>query len=348
MNLNLKNKIACISDLHYGIHQNSSVWHTICFDHAKWFKQQLIDQNIHDIIIAGDVYHNRNEISVNTIHVVNRIFKLWQDFNIIIIPGNHDAFYKDRSDIHSLGLLDGWDNITVLDQPTSFVSNSKTLGFCPWAGDLNLLPRCDVIFGHFAINNFKIAPTKICESGIEPDTLLDKAQLIITGHFHTSDERVYKKGKIRYLGCPYEMYWSDYGDKKGFFILNTNDLNLSFVENKVSPKHVRIRLTNLINEGKINDNIVKDINNNIVSFMIDKEVDLDKLELLSTKLRSFDPLSFKVDYEYMSKEIDISSLSANMRGVDIPSSINEFVNLLEIEYKQEVIDYVTDLYNQIK
>lgn len=340
-------KIACISDLHYGIHQNSDVWHTIALNQATWFKQQLISNGIQDIIIAGDIFNNRNEISVSTLHVVNEIFKLWRNFNIIIIPGNHDAFYKDRSDIHSLGLLGGWDNITVINEPITINAFERTIGFCPWAADFTKLKGCDVIFGHFAINNFKVTPVKICDEGVDSQALLDIAPLVISGHFHYADERTYSKGVIKYLGCPYEMYWGDYGDKKGIYFLDLLKLKFEFIENTISPKHKKLMLTELIAAGTIPDYWATEIQNNIVSFVIDKNVDPDKLTLISNKIQSMKPLSFKIDYDSNEYRTSADGLSAELAGIDIPSCINEFVQQLDINYKNEVIDYTIDLYGKI-
>ena len=109
-----QSKIAVVSDLHFGVHQNNQTWHTIAIDFAKWFKKQLIKNKIQDIVICGDINNDRNEISVNTMHVVNQIFKLWKDFNIKIIIGNHDAYYKDRCDVNSLSMFAEWALIIYL------------------------------------------------------------------------------------------------------------------------------------------------------------------------------------------------------------------------------------------
>ena len=340
-------KVACVSDIHFGVHQNSDIWHNVALDFAKWFKQQLIKENIKDVIIAGDVFHNRNEISVNTLHVVNEIFTLWKDFNITIIPGNHDVFYKDRHDVHSLGLLHGWENITVIDKPSQINAFGKTLGFCPWAADFRQIEKSDILFGHFEINNFRITPGKNCDFGVNSYDVLNYGQLVITGHFHFTEARKYDNGTILYLGCPYEMYWGDYGDKKGFYLLDISTSQFEFIENTTCPKHRKIRLTELIESGGISSYWENNITNNIISFIVDKNVDPDKITLISTKLQSFKPLSYKIDYESSSTtNTDLSGLE--LGGIDIPHNITEFVNLLEsVKYKQETIDYIIDLYNTI-
>lgn len=339
-------KIACVSDLHFGVHQNSDLWHIISIKFAKWFKEKLIEHGIRDIVIAGDVFHNRNEISVNTIHVVNQIFNIWKDFNIIIIPGNHDAFYKDRYDVHSLGLLNGWDNIDVLSEPTKSTFFGTKIGFCPWAANHEELGDCDIIFGHFEINNFKVTPYKVCEHGLNYSELLKFGNLVISGHFHYSELRKYDQGTILYLGCPYEMYWGDYGDTKGFYILDIGTKEFNFIENDISPKHKKIKFSEIVNAGKIPPYWEKNIKGNIVNFIVDVNINPDKLEVVNKKIQSFNPLMFKISCDQYDLKLD-ESFNMNLENIDIPNNINEFVQLLDIENKQEVVDYIIDIYNTL-
>ena len=113
-----RRKICCVSDIHVGVHQNSNMWHEISLKWARWLRDELKEKQITDIVIAGDLFHYRDEIAVNTIHVVTEMLRIWSDFQIYIIVGNHDAFYKDKSDINSLSILSGWSNITVFSEPT--------------------------------------------------------------------------------------------------------------------------------------------------------------------------------------------------------------------------------------
>ena len=64
------------------------MWHQISIDWATWLKTEMIDKGITDLIIPGDLFHYRDEIAVNTIHVVTQILKIWKDFNIVLLVGN--------------------------------------------------------------------------------------------------------------------------------------------------------------------------------------------------------------------------------------------------------------------
>ena len=70
MKLN-NSKVCCVSDIHIGVHQNSTQWHDIAINWARWLRDELKSKDISDIIISGDVFHYRDEIAVNTIHFVS-------------------------------------------------------------------------------------------------------------------------------------------------------------------------------------------------------------------------------------------------------------------------------------
>ena len=57
MNITLnKSKVAIISDLHLGIHSNSSFWHEIAINWAKWLKEELNNKKITDIDPEEELY----------------------------------------------------------------------------------------------------------------------------------------------------------------------------------------------------------------------------------------------------------------------------------------------------
>lgn len=351
MNPNIINKqICCISDLHIGVHQNSSMWHDICIDWAKWLKSELIDHGIKDIMIAGDLFHYRDEIAVNTIQVVTDILSMWKDFNIIMLVGNHDAYYKDRSEINSLSILSGWNNITVVTVPTTCNWFDRKITICPWGTDMRAIKKSDIIFGHFEIQSFKYNQYKVCDDGMSSTSLLKKSPLIITGHFHLREERQYKNGSILYLGNPYQMDFGDVYSTKGYYILDVPKMKYTFYENSVSPTHQKIKLSELVEIGKINKHVKDIFKNNIVKLIIDRQISADDMDLLLKKYMQLKSLSITADYDVNFNKFGLESdQEYDLSGVDISVAIEEFVNLLEdVPNKKEIIDYTVDLYNKCK
>ena len=156
------NTIALISDIHLGVHQDSYAWHNTALDFADWLDVELKKRNRLDIVIPGDLFHERNEISVYTVSIAHKFFNKLKNYNIIITVGNHDCYYKDRADINSASILTGWPNITVVDTLQSINQFNKKITFVPWATDIDKIEKSDLIFGHFELNSFYHNNYKIC------------------------------------------------------------------------------------------------------------------------------------------------------------------------------------------
>jgi len=339
------NKVACISDIHLGVHQNSQSWHNIALDFARWLDKELKLRDIKDIIIAGDIFHNRHEIGVNTIHCAREFFNILSKYNIVAITGNHDCYYKDKSDINSISILDGYKNITVYQDLVSHTINGKKYTFCPWGIGLEEIPVCDVLVGHFEILNFKMNSHKVCDHGIESVSLLNKAKLVMSGHFHCRDHRKYTNGKsIIYLGSPYELDFGDREQTKGFTILNTDDLSLELIENNITPKHKKIKISDLL-DGKISlENISEELSNNFVSLCVDRNVNEQVLSLMLSKFNQYKPKHVRTDFNIF-ESVQLSATELNEISIDIDTALHEFVNLLDTPVpKKDILDKCIDLY----
>jgi DNA repair exonuclease SbcCD nuclease subunit len=342
-------KVCCISDLHIGVHQDSIMWHNIILNWAEWLKQDLINKKITDIVISGDVFHDRNEISVNTLHVANRFFKVFEKFNIYVLIGNHDIYYHNRTDVNSLSIFDSWSNIKIIPELETEIINEKTISFCPWNTDVEKIPQSDIIFGHFEIVSFKNTKNKVCEEGTKTKDLLAKSPLTISGHFHMKDERIYDQGTILYIGSPYELDWGDHGVTKGYYILDLDTSEYEFIENTVSPKHQKIRFSELKRAKQITSEIKDMFKGNIVNFIIDEDVDLDMIDKFVKNLGALHPLSLNTDFDNNSEYSLADDYDIAIEGIDISIAIKEFVGMLEIENnKQEVLDYVLNLYKRFE
>jgi len=341
-----KKRVACFSDFHLGIHQASFAWHKISLDFVKWLKQELLAQNIKDIIIPGDILDDRDTVSVTTLHFLPQFFKILDCFNIIISVGNHDCYYNRRSDIHSLGVLNDWENITIIDKITTITAHNRIITFCPWHINLDDVPKSDILFGHFDIQTFKMNGFKINENGIKSKQLLEKGDLIITGHYHLTQERVYQNGKILYLGSPYELNWGEANSPKGFYILDIDKMSYEFIINDKTPKHIKIKLSDLFEEGAITDRIKKMFKGNIVKFIVDIETRQTAIDDLIAKFYLLKPLELKIVYEYVQK-FKAEDMLFESLGVNVQTDLTEFVQNLDfVEQKDDIIKYLNDIYSR--
>lgn len=342
-----KSKVAVFSDLHLGVHLDSSTWHHVSTTWCDWFIKEIKEKGIKDVFFLGDFFHHRSDISVNTLHIASLILDKFNDLNVVMIVGNHDAYYKDRADVNSLSILNGRKNITVISEVTSTKLFGKTFTFLPWGADITDLPESDVIFGHLEIESFKMNGFKVCDHGTQTKDLLQKTNLVMSGHFHLRDERKYNNGTIIYVGNPFEMDFGDIDSTKGYYILDLETLKYEFYENQISPRHKKISLSDLTNAKSLTGSDINQmVNGNFVKFVVDKKANSDAIDALIQKFSVYSPLTFTTDYTFTDNAYTVEDKSYESSGVDMQATIEEFIGVLDIENKDDIIRYCADLYKR--
>lgn len=342
-----EHKVGFFTDLHLGQHQNSEKWHDVTYKWAKWYTAELKSKNIKKIIFGGDLFHYRDEINVKTLFFANTLLDLFNDFEILMITGNHDAYYKDNSTVHSLSILNNRPNITVFDTPTIKTLSNKRIGFCPWGTEIKDIPNnCDLIVGHFELQNFNFNSFAVCENGMESADILNKCNLIFSGHFHKRQYRKYNNGEIVYAGNPFEMDFNDIGDQKGYYILDLEPENIQyeFFENNVSPTHVKVNLSDL----QVLKSIAKKKgwSNIAIKIIIDKDIKSNLLDKIIASINFEAPFSFTTDYLHKFSIGDKVNITNEFGDLNIKQCIIEYIDSLDVENKAEVITKTVHLYNK--
>ena len=344
-----KNKVAIFRDLHLGVHSNSSEWHKYAIEWANWFREECRDKGIKDLIFCGDWHHNRSEISVNTLQVSADILDMFEEFNLIAITGNHDIYYKHRTDVNSLSIFKNRKNVTILEQYQTLEAFDKKLSFCPWNTPTKVIEESDVIFGHFEIETFKMNAFKICEEGVRVKDLLKKSSLIISGHFHTRHEKQFGAGTILYVGNPFQMDFGDAGNRKGYHILDLDTLEYEFFENNVSPCYEKITLSELVEEGDITPIVKNKISNNIVKLKVDKNISQDDMDILTAVFNKLQPEQLSIDYDInFNRILDNRDNIEDLSGVDVEQAIEEFIGTMDLDDAKAIIEYTLGLYERCK
>jgi len=320
-----KTNVAIFSDLHLGVYGNSEKWHDTALKWTDWIINELNQKKIKDILFLGDFFDNRTEISVQTIHIASQIIEKFKNFNLFMIIGNHDAYYKNRSDVHSLGLVRGYDNITLIDKNLEFEAFNKRFLMVPWN---NNIPdnSYDYIFGHFEIQTFKMNNYTVCNHGLNPLHMLSNAtNAIFSGHFHNRNSKKYKEGNIHYVGSCFPLDFSDEANIKGYHILDVESGSLDFFENEVSPQFVKTYIS------KIKSLDVDSIKNNIVKLVVDEEFDDVKLEKVTNLLNKLKPWQLTIDYNVINKSLnDVESVDS----INIKEMFDEFYEQLGLDEDQ--------------
>lgn len=342
----VSDKIALFSDLHIGVHKDSSTWHKIALDFGDWFIEKLNKNSIKDVVFCGDFFHTRHQIEQTTLSCGVEFLKKFKNFNVYMLPGNHCCYFKDNSNVHSLEPFKEWSNVKIFDKPTTVTSRNSTYTFCPWGIDIDTLPGGDILFGHFDIVNFKMNSFKVCDHGEDSEKLIQKYKQIITGHFHTRQHKIYENNSsILYLGSPFQMDFGDREQERGITILDTDSMNTEFVSYTTAPVHKKILLTDIIEHKENLEDFFKDLNGNFINLVVNTRIDEKILDVIKTKITQKSPRDVRVDFN--SQEVIHQDLSTfNAVGVDIPSTINEFVQLMDISsMKDKVYTKTIEIYN---
>jgi DNA repair exonuclease SbcCD nuclease subunit len=335
-----KAKVAIFSDLHLGLYANSTDWHDIALKWADWMVGDFTEKGIEDVFFLGDFFHNRAEISVQTVHVASVLLDKFKKFNMLMVVGNHDAFYKNRADVHSLALLKGHDNLTIIDKTLEFEAFDKTFAFIPWNVECSDI-SVDYLFGHFEIQGFNMNNYKLCDHGLSPVDLVTKNGMVFSGHFHKRHFKKYSQGTIHYVGSTFHHDFNDVGNSRGYHILDVESGDLEFIENTISPEFKKLSLS------KIKSYSEEDVKGHIIKLIVDKDLDSDKVEKLKAYLGKYGPFQLQTEYNVVSKNIlEVEEIDS----IELVEMMDEFVTQLSLEKDQNdrVSSYLTELYEKNK
>ena len=217
--MGLFKKAACFTDIHFGLKSNSQTHNQDCLDFVDWYITKAKKEGCDTGIFLGDWHHNRNSLNITTMDFSLRALeKLGSSFDqFFFFPGNHDLYYKDKRDIHSVEFGKYIPGVTVIHKPVTV--NDVTL--CPWlVGDewRSIGKKGGrYIFGHFELPSFFMnAMIQMPDHGEIQLKDFTNYELGFSGHFH---KRQQQKNMI-YIGNAFPHNYADNWDEdRGMMIL---------------------------------------------------------------------------------------------------------------------------------
>ncbi len=230
-------KVAIITDTHYGARKGSKYLHDY-FElfYKNVFFPALEEHGIDTVIHMGDVFDSRKSIDYQSFEWAKRVvFEPLKKYNVHAIVGNHDCYYKNTNDTNSPQLLlQSYPNVKTYQEITEAQIGNLQVLFIPWINAENFESSVNTIkvsnskcaMGHLELNGFRAHRGHTMEEGMD-STLFEKFNRTFSGHYHTRSDN----GKIFYLGNPYEMFWNDVNDSRGFTIFDTETLEHFYINN---------------------------------------------------------------------------------------------------------------------
>ena len=231
-------KIALITDTHFGARNDNLAFNEYFYEfYENQFFPYLKEHKIKHCVHLGDVMDRRKFISYRIARDFReRFINSFKDINFHMLVGNHDTFYKNTNDFNSLHeLLYGkFKNIKVYSKTTEVDFFDCKILFVPWINSDNYsytiemldTTSAQICMGHLELSGFQMQRGMIMTEGWDK-RLFQKFDMVMSGHFHHKSD----DGQIFYLGTPYEIYWNDYDDPKGFHIFDTKTRELERIVN---------------------------------------------------------------------------------------------------------------------
>ena len=243
-------KIVLLGDTHFGVRNDARHFHEY---YEKFYREvffpYLEEHGIDTIIQLGDLFDRRKYINFLSLAESRRyFFDECQKRNIQLhaLIGNHDIFWRNSLEINSPDLLlRDYDNITLWTKHGTLELDGAVFDMIPWMCSENekeirefvsksTSPYC---IGHFELVGYYMQRGQVSHEGYE-DAFLKEYDQVYSGHYHSRSASV--DGKIAYLGTPYELFWSDYKDQKGFGVFDTQSKAFKFITN---PHRMFYKLT---------------------------------------------------------------------------------------------------------
>ena len=232
-------RIALITDTHFGA-RGDSVAFAEYFNrfYYEFFFPYLEEHNIKNIFHLGDIVDRRKYINFMTARHLRSFINQCYTSNIRldVIIGNHDTSFKNTNEVNAMREL--YDHskyeVNYYDEPTVVNVDGTDIAVLPWVCSGNYNESMDflqntsaqILFGHLEIAGFEMYRGAVNDHGLS-SSIFNKFDLVCSGHFHHKSTR----GNINYLGAPYEMSWSDFGDPRGFHIFDTDTRELTYIQN---------------------------------------------------------------------------------------------------------------------
>ena len=331
-------KVALINDSHFGARKGSKLFHDY-FElfYKNVFFPTLEQYGITTVIHMGDAFDSRKSIDYQSLEWAKRVvFEPLRNYDVHMIVGNHDSYYKNTNNTNSPQLLlKDYPNVKTYSSPTEIKVGNLDILLLPWIcmdneqQSLKMIQKtkAKVAMGHLELSGFKANPSLLIEHGLEAD-IFKNFKKVFSGHYHTRSNN----GTVFYTGNPYEIYWTDVGDTRGFTIFNTETLEHESIDNPYKMFY------NIYYEDTNYQTFdTKEYENKIVKVVVRKKTDTKKFEKFIDKLYTSGIVELKIVENFEIKE---SSEFEAFESEDTLSILNRYIEEAEVNLDKSVVQKI--------
>ena len=340
-------KIAIITDQHFGARKNSKLFHHYFLKfYNDVFFPTLEQEGITTIVDMGDTFDSRKGIDFSALSwAKDNYYDKLKEMGITVhtVVGNHTAYYKNTNEVNAVDLLlREYENVKVYSEVESIMLDNLNVLLVPWINSDNeeksvsLINKssASVCMGHLELKGFRVHRGYIMDHGTDCN-IFQKFDRVYSGHYHTRSNQ----GEIYYLGNPYEMFWNDCGDTRGFHLFDTETLEHTPINN---PYHLFSIIYYEDNDYQLFD--TTQYTNKIVKLIVRKKSDTKKFEKFVDKLYSSNVSELKVVENF---EFQESEEFEAFESEDTMSILNRYIEEAEVNLdKSRIQRMIQEIYQE--
>jgi hypothetical protein len=292
----------------------------------------------------GDIFDSRKAIDLQSLEWSKKVvFEPLKKYKVHALIGNHDCYYKNTNYVNSPELLlKDYKNIQTYSKATEITIDKLKILLLPWINSENYdktqklikNTKAKIAMGHLEVNGFKATRGHMMETGMDVKTF-NKFEKVYSGHFHTRSD----DGQIFYLGNPYEMFWNDVNDPRGFHLFDTDTLEHTPINNpyklfyNVYYEDTNYKLFN-----------TTEYKNKIVKIIVRKKSNLKDFEKFLDKLYSAGVHELKIIENFDLQENEDFKIEEEESTISI---LNRYIDESDTDYDKNIIKGIfQDLYRQ--
>jgi DNA repair exonuclease SbcCD nuclease subunit len=338
--------IGIYTDSHYGAKKGSKHLH----DYFELFYKNIFfpaleEHGVETVIHMGDAFDSRKSIDYQSLEWAKRVvFDPLKKYDVHMIVGNHDCYYKNTNNVNSPALLlKDYPNIKTYSSPTNTKVCGIDMTFIPWICSENYdetlkviqKSRAKIAMGHLELKGFRVNKHLVMEDhGLEAN-LFSNFTKVFSGHYHTRSDN----GTVFYLGNPYEMYWTDVNDTRGFHIFDTETLEHTPINN---PYKLFYNIYYEDTPHQMFD--ATEYQNKIVKVIVRKKSNIKSFEKFIDKLYSIGVQELKIIENFEIQENEEFDISEDENTITI---LNRYIDESEFNFDKSTIKSIfEDLYKQ--
>jgi hypothetical protein len=309
------------------------------------FFPTLEKEGITTVIHMGDAFDNRKSIDFWGLDWTRRVvLDPLSKYEVHMIVGNHDIFLRNSTEINAPELLlKDYPNIKTYSTPQTTKIGGIDIMMVPWICSENYdetlkqikKSKAKIAMGHLELQGFRVNRNLVMEDHGMDAKIFDKFTKVFSGHYHTRSDN----GKIFYLGNPYEMFWSDVNDTRGFHIFDTETLEHSPINN---PYKLFYNIYYEDTPYQLFD--ATEYQNKIVKVIVRKKSKPKDFEKFIDKLYSVGIQELKIIENFDIQENEEFEISEDENTLTI---LNRYIEESEFEFDKNIIKGIfQDLYQQ--